>query len=332
MANCNKDKGMMKMPKISIILPVYNGEKYIKDTIKSLLNQTFKDFELIIVDDGSSDRSAEICENFARLDDRIIVIHQKNGGVSNARNKGIDLARGEYVSFVDSDDSMEIDMYERLYNNIIESNADISSCNILLHRLDGKVDSYHDGEKKCYEAKELISDFFSNAACKAAFWGPYNKLIKTDIVKNVKFNPKYRIGEDILFVFECIENSKKIVFENVGLYHYIKREASATTASFSDKRFDYIYVVDELVDKVKTNYDFTLDVVLDWSFLNKLAMCRSLNANKRIKQANKEFYKDCLNFVKQYKRNIWNRLTWKRKIDYYVVRYLSFLCFILEKL
>lgn len=332
MANCNKDTGVIKMPKISIILPIYNGEKYITDTIRSLLNQTFKDFELIIVDDGSSDKSGEICECFARLDDRIVVIHQQNGGVSNARNKGIDLAKGEYISFVDSDDSMEIDMYERLYNNIVESNADISSCNILLHRLDGKVDSCLNGEKKCYDAKDLISAFFSDVACKSAFWGPCNKIIKADIVKNVRFNPRYRIGEDILFVFECIEASKRIVFENVGLYHYIKRESSATTSSFSDKRFDYIYVVDELVDKVKIRYGFALEAVQDWAFLNKLAMCRSLNGNRNIKRTNEDFYKSCLSFVKQYKKNIWNKLTWKRKVDYCLVRYLPFLCCILEKL
>ena len=113
------------MPKISIIVPVYNCEKYISNCINSVLEQSFKDFELILVDDGSSDRSFEICESFAKKDSRVRAIHQPNSGVSRARNIGLDEAKGEYIGFVDGDDCVDKEMYERLYKNLADNNADI---------------------------------------------------------------------------------------------------------------------------------------------------------------------------------------------------------------
>lgn len=116
------------MPKISIIVPIYNVEKYIEKCIQSILNQTFSDFELILVNDGSTDSCGEICDKYKKLDDRIIVIHKVNGGLSSARNAGIDIARGEYIGFIDSDDYIHEKMYEILYNNAITYNSDIVIC------------------------------------------------------------------------------------------------------------------------------------------------------------------------------------------------------------
>ena len=114
--------------KISIIVPVYKTEKYLDKCIESILNQTFKDFELILVDDGSPDNCGKICDEWAKKDDRIVVIHKENGGVSSARNTALNNIKGEYVGFVDSDDTIEPTMYEKLYNNLIDSNAQISVC------------------------------------------------------------------------------------------------------------------------------------------------------------------------------------------------------------
>src|SRR4051812_34034895 len=112
-------------PKISIIVPVFNVEKYIHDCLESILNQSFIDFELILVNDGSSDRSGVICDEYSKKDNRITVIHKENGGQSTARNRGIDLAKGDYIGFIDSDDWIDHDMYKVLYEKAIEIGADI---------------------------------------------------------------------------------------------------------------------------------------------------------------------------------------------------------------
>ena len=116
------------MSKISIIVPVYNVESYLSNCIDSILNQTFKDFELILVNDGSTDKSLEICKHYKNMDDRIFIIDKKNGGLSSARNAGLDIIKGEYIGFVDSDDYIHPQMYELLYKQIIENEADISMC------------------------------------------------------------------------------------------------------------------------------------------------------------------------------------------------------------
>ncbi|MFR2551722.1 MAG: glycosyltransferase [Clostridioides difficile] len=118
------------MPKISIIVPVYNVEKYLEKCVRSILAQTFTDFELILVDDGSLDSSGAMCDQFAEQDQRVKVIHKENGGLSDARNAGIELATGEYLGFVDSDDYIADDMYELLYTNIVKEDADLSICGI----------------------------------------------------------------------------------------------------------------------------------------------------------------------------------------------------------
>ncbi|HEL7541574.1 TPA: glycosyltransferase, partial [Enterococcus faecalis] len=118
------------MPKISIIVPVYNVEKYLEKCVRSILAQTFTDFELILVDDGSPDSSGAMCDQFAEQDERVKVIHKENGGLSDARNAGIEIATGEYLGFVDSDDYIADDMYELLYTNIVKEDADLSICGI----------------------------------------------------------------------------------------------------------------------------------------------------------------------------------------------------------
>lgn len=118
------------MPKISIIVPVYNVEKYLEKCVRSILAQTFTDFELILVDDGSPDSSGAMCDQFAKQDERVKVIHKENGGLSDARNAGIEIATGEYLGFIDSDDYIADDMYELLYTNIVKEDADLSICGI----------------------------------------------------------------------------------------------------------------------------------------------------------------------------------------------------------
>ena len=133
------------MPKISIIVPIYNVERYLMECIDSIRNQTLTDIEIILVDDGSPDNSGAICDDCALKDDRIKVIHKKNGGLSSARNAGLKVAIGEYIGFVDSDDWVDGEMYEFLYKNAVEKHAEIAACNIAKMGLDGQFENFDIG-------------------------------------------------------------------------------------------------------------------------------------------------------------------------------------------
>ena len=129
----------MNNPLISVIVPVYKAEAYLEKSVKSIINQTYKNLEIILVDDGSPDRCGEMCDEFAKKDSRIRVIHKANGGQSSARNAALDIMAGDYVGFVDSDDWIEPNMYEHLYNLILKNNAQISVCGLQCDYDDGKI-------------------------------------------------------------------------------------------------------------------------------------------------------------------------------------------------
>ena len=137
----------MPNPKISIIVPVYNLENYIEKTIEQLISQTYKNLEIILVDDGSTDKSLELCNTFAKRDNRILVVHQQNQGVSVARNTGIKHATGEYIGFFDGDDDIESDIFEFLYNNLVKNNADISICGVTIVNPDNSVNNISTGKQ-----------------------------------------------------------------------------------------------------------------------------------------------------------------------------------------
>lgn len=312
---------------VSIIIPVYNVEKCLIETLDSVLKQTFTDFELILIDDGSTDKTSEICDEYAKKDGRVMVVHQINGGVSCARNAGIVKAAAKYVCFIDGDDYVDPRMIETLYKNAIEYNVDISCCGIRQKTLDGSVnDEYCDGRKVYIDnMNELIESFFSDRVYKEVLYGPYNKLFKRELLTGLRFNQNYKIGEDLLFSFECIEKAKSFYFENIGLYHYIKREGSATTSRFSVKRFDYIYVADILLEKCKNKYPFAYKEALLWTYVHKINMCRSLCKYKTIRRNNEDFYKKCKNFCKENKSEVWAKLPFRKKVDYYLIRLCPFI-------
>lgn len=229
------------MPKISIIVPVYNCEKYISNCINSILEQSFKDFELILVDDGSSDRSFEICESFAKKDNRVRAIHQPNSGVSRARNRGLDEAKGEYIGFVDGDDCVDKEMYKRLYKNLADNNADISICGIVNYFLkkngitekvrQSQVDGFwiFSGEQALKEA--LQSRLYSV--------NPVNKLFKKELFDKLRY-PEGKISEDAFLIPVVISKAGKVVYDSKPMYYYLRRENSITTSNFSDRDWDVV--------------------------------------------------------------------------------------------
>lgn len=210
------------MPKISIIVCVYNSEKFLKKCIESILNQTFKDFELIIVDDGSIDDSEKIYRDFEKIDKRIkIVKKEQNSGLADARNVGIENATGDYIGFVDSDDWIEKDMYKILYYNAVEFNADISTCRAYVDfpNYTLTIPLPDEEYKKVIKMnKDYIISFMKSQYYIYAMW---NKLIKRKLFNNLRFLPN-TLYEDDYMVLPLLERAKIIVLDSSVKYHYIQ--------------------------------------------------------------------------------------------------------------
>ena len=255
---------------VSIIVPVYNVEKYLRQCIESLINQTYKNIEIILVDDGSTDNSGKICDEYSKKDNRIKAIHKKNGGLSDARNYGIENAKGIYICFVDSDDYTDKKYIENLYHAIIENKADISICNFKLIFDNTK-------EKDCDIIQPtLINEEISNKeAVKLLFnpnsFGNYacNKMYKTELFKGVKY-PKGFVMEDLGTTYKLFLKSKKIAIFNDKLYYYVQRKESILhnpTKKFkldkyvlSKKRY---YALKEIYGDFEENIIFYLNVLLE---------------------------------------------------------------------
>lgn len=212
-------------PKISIIVPIYNVEKYIHKCIDSILDQSFNDFELILVDDESPDKCGEICDYYKKKDERVIVIHKKNGGPSDARNVGIDRAKGEYIAFIDGDDFIERDMYETMYKTIEENKADICICSLV------EVDENGEKLNEYIINKVSLSEMILRSY-------PCNKLFNKKLFINNRFAyGKYY--EDLELIPKLYLQSRKVVSTNKIGYNYVKR-AGAITSKVDDKILDWL--------------------------------------------------------------------------------------------
>lgn len=240
---------MKVTPIISIIVPVYNVEDYLEKCIVSILRQSFSDFELILVDDGSTDMSGILCDRFAEKDGRIVVIHKKNGGLSSARNAGIDIARGEYLGFVDSDDFIDIDMYQYLYTNLIRENADISMCGIY-DCYNGKY--YVEKDHYCVQVnvEDAIKITFSDKLIKVT---AVNKLYKRSLFSVLRY-PINRLMEDVFLILELLLKCERIVIGSEQKYYYIHRENSITSNQFDNRTFDFIRAFKKNYDIIKNNF------------------------------------------------------------------------------
>ena len=212
-------------PVISIVIPVYNVESYIHKCLDSIIAQTFTLWECILVDDGALDSSGFICDEYASTDSRFKVIHKKNGGVSSARNAGLDEVQGEYVCFVDSDDWVNNQYLNHLYSIIQTHNSDLV--------IDGNIRINDDGgEKKFQYDNDLIElDRYADIFLKhniQKHGSPWSKLFKTKIIGNLRFNTEIHLGEDIIFLYNYILNTKKISFSSYSDYYYVYRTGSLT--------------------------------------------------------------------------------------------------------
>ncbi|MDU6472960.1 glycosyltransferase family 2 protein [Intestinibacter bartlettii] len=194
------------MPKVSIVVPIYNVEKYLEQCLDSIINQTLKDIEIILVDDGSPDNCPQMCDDYAKKDSRIKVVHKKNGGLSSARNAGIEVAIGDYIGFIDSDDYIELDMYEKMYNIARESNVDFVMSDYYRVSDEGKIKATLDMNEGIYDKKKIKKDIFPtlimgddiNYGRLLSVW---NCLYKRELLyqNNLMFDEEVKYSEDNLF-------------------------------------------------------------------------------------------------------------------------------------
>lgn len=263
----------MEEKKLSVIIPVYNSEKYLNRSIESLLNQTYKNIEIILVDDGSTDSSPEICDLFAEKEKNISVIHKENGGVSSARNAGFDVAQGEYIAFLDSDDYLSNKIYKTLIEDIETNNADIAISGF--SREVGKntfVPYCKDKFEKEFSREEMISNLLQNRYYSCSI---NNVVFRKDVVKDIKFDVKISYNEDLLYLFNIMKKCKTAYFTSEPLYFYCDNDGSASNAKFNKKMMTIIDVWDKIIDDIKTENEQLQGIAIQQYVRNNL-MCAML--------------------------------------------------------
>lgn len=253
---------------ISIIVPAYNIKEYLPRCLDSILNQTYKNLEIIVVSDGSTDGTNEIITEYSTKDSRIVPIFKNNSGVSDTRNIGLDMAHGDYIGFVDGDDYIEQEMYETLLKNAIENDADISHCGYQMV-FPSRTDYYYNtGKFIIQNNKKGIIDIITGKYIEP---GTCNKLYKSKCIKDVRMPTHIRNNEDFLFNYYAFKNSYKSVFIDIPFYHYILRKNSATTSSINEhKLYDPLKVIETIFEDCCINYDNEIQALAYKRYTNTL--------------------------------------------------------------
>ncbi len=302
------------MPAISVIVPVYKVEPYIHKCVDSILGQTFSDIQVILVDDGSPDTCGDICEEYAKKDERVQVVHKENGGLSDARNAGIPYAKGEYVIFLDSDDYVEKDMLEYLYTNIKKAGADMATCGIYEVYKD-RIEAQEEEEDFVCSGEEAFRCILRGHTIRGEIW---NKLILKSCMEDLRF-PKGRLYEDIYYTVDLMQRVKTVAVGTKPKYYYLHREDSITGRAYRPQLFD-------IIDGYTKNYRV---VKKAFPALEKEAQClwiwsRFIVLDKMLLEDDfrtLEGYKELKRFIRRHLFVIWSNPYFqkKRKISAFVL-------------
>lgn len=274
---------------VSIIIPVYNVEKYITQCIESVKNQTYKNFEAIIVNDGSTDRSVEICQGIINKDPRFKILNKENGGLSDARNKGIEHANGEYIIFVDSDDWLELNMLERMMCVACDTNADMV---IIGHTIAyenqpkkywKKFSSLHNEKVIQYSKEDALEALFKNVPFSNSAWA---KLYAKKLFENIRF-PTNKLYEDIFVMYNLFDKCKKVDFIAENGYYYRQRKGSITNSKFTARHLDWLEAIEKQKEfsekKCFGKYNKEITVTYIKAGINILEMSKCSKDKKQIK-------------------------------------------------
>ena len=273
---------------ISVIIPVYNVEKYVERCVESVLHQTYKNIEVILVDDGSTDCSGEICDSLAKKDKRIIVVHQNNQGLGPARNTGLNRIKGEYVSFVDSDDWIHSQTYEVLLAELIFNQCEIATCGRIVND-NGKKQYVYCMKKGIVLEREDALKFFllqrniNMSAC--------DKLYKASLFDDIRFPGKHLVSEDIVPIYRAIDKSKRIVLTGKPFYNYCLRDNSLSKKSFDKKCLGTLIYSKKVASNV-VSFNPSLKAEADYFWIDSLICTyrRMRSSNYKEKEAYTLYY------------------------------------------
>lgn len=237
----------MKKPLISIIVPIYNTEKYLYKCLDSIVGQTYKNIEIILIDDGSTDNSGKICDEYAKKDSRIVVIHQKNGGQSAARNAGLKIARGEYINLIDGDDEVLPNFIETLFN-LYDKDCSLSLCGKLRRQLcDGTEEIIYGRKYHARKKNESMAEYiFHSMVLDGRMYSVINKLFITDIIRknNLLFDVKRNFGEDTMFVLSYVRvmnGEIRISLDPLYIYNFGTETSTIKKTSVQKENWDKLY-------------------------------------------------------------------------------------------
>jgi len=318
---------------ISVIVPVYNVEKYLKRCLESIVNQTYKDLEIILVDDGSTDSSLQICEEYAEIDKRIKVIHKQNGGLSSARNAGLRVASGDYVGFVDSDDDIDLNMYHQMYNIASQYNVDFVMSDYI--RISTNQEAYlktlniDDGyySKKDIREKIFPSLIMGNNLEYGPLLSVCHCLYKTDFLNEfqIEFDEEVRWSEDNIFSAIVGYNASSFYYlKNVGLYHYYQNPGTITTGYRKGAWNVYFCMNKHLHSYFDCIDDYDFSNQLDWHLMFYACNClRMLAVHLNQKEARKEIRSilNCQSLQNAFYNISSLNINFKLKIQLYLMKY-----------
>lgn len=289
---------MNENPLISIIVPIYNVEKYLERCIDSLLRQTYKNIEIILVDDGSTDHSPKMIDEYQSQNKKIKVIHQKNGGLSNARNNGLEIAKGEYIAFIDSDDYISDDYIEYLYKLIEENNSQMSICNYKLFSETLEIkEEQKDDKVEILKKEEVIDRMLYQEIYYISAWA---KLYKKVLFEKVRY-PEGEIYEDLGTTYKIVEQCERIACGQRKNYYYYVRDDSITKQKFSEKQFDLIKNTKKMTQDILKWYpEKEKGCIVRNMHAYISTYCRLINSEESYEVEKKEIEK----FIKENRRQV----------------------------
>lgn len=303
--------------KVSIIIPIYNVENWLDECIDSVVGQTYKNLEIILVDDGSTDKSGRICDEWKEKDGRISVVHKKNGGLSSARNAGLDIFTGMYVTFLDSDDYIELNTIEEMLKCMKEQEADIVSC-AMNKIINGEIVQSRDiNEERTYLQKDLLDGFYyyRDGLCGSVC----DKLFKADFFESLRF-PEGLNSEDYYVLFNIYLRTKKMFYNNQCFYNYRIRENSiCTTYEITEHSFDKIKISDKIKQLTEKEIPERIDDAKAYQVISRFYVYCEIIPRKYNRKEKLEWKRD----LTKYKKFVMKNKKIERKFK---IKYLSLIC------
>ena len=315
---------------ISIIVPVYNVEKYIRKCLDSIVNQTYKDLEIILVDDGSPDNSGAICDEYAKNDSRIKVIHKPNGGLSSARNAGLDVARGEFLTFIDSDDYIEDDTVASVVDAISQEEVEMVLIREKQVNLNGETTKIV-GDKPTNTTFYREKDFLVELVLGKQVNGACDKFYKRECIKDLRFEEGRHHGEDMLFNVCYLDCVKKVGYVDSIKYSYVANDDSVTHASFNSHSVDNIYFKDKVCGIVKEKYPMYYATLARRCFVARLTLLRLVH-NSSQQEEQQELIKEIQDYLRRNYKLVKQELSRKEKLEYVLYRFVRPMYFLYLKI